>query len=73
MRRLGIGACAATLLLGLALQAAAQDDMVQKRDDKLAEKWIKSAKWILDYDKARDTAKKSGKMIFAYFTRSYAF
>ncbi len=45
----------------------------EKRDAKLAEAWLKKAPWILDYDKALAEAKKSGKPIFAYFTRSYAY
>jgi len=65
------------LLAGLVLVAAggvarAQDDMVKRRDDLLKEDWLKKADWITDYDKAREEAKKSGKMIFGYFTRSYA-
>mgnify|MGYP001568017272 CR=1 FL=1 len=45
----------------------------EKRDAKLAEGWLKKAPWILDYDKAREEAKASGKPLFAYFTRSYAY
>ncbi len=43
----------------------------KKRDKKLAEEWIERAPWVLDYDKARKQAKKGGKIIFAYFSRSY--
>ncbi|MBI3724903.1 hypothetical protein HY251_13245 [bacterium] len=46
---------------------------MKKRDAKLAEGWVKSGGWITDYDKALEESKKSGKLIFAYFTRSYAF
>ncbi len=33
---------------------------------------FQKANWIFDYEAARAEAKKSGKPIFAYFTRSYA-
>ncbi len=38
----------------------------------LAKDFIKKGGWILDFDEARARAKKEGKLIFAYFTRSYA-
>jgi hypothetical protein len=47
-------------------------DLEDKRDALLKEDWLKKADWITDYDKAREESKKSGKAIFAYFTRSYA-
>ena len=34
--------------------------------------WLEKAPWILDFDAAKAESKKSGKPIFAYFTRSYA-
>ncbi len=60
-------------LLALAAGGAARaGDLEDKRDALLKEGWLKKADWITDYDKAREEAKKSGKMIFGYFTRSYA-
>lgn len=50
----------------------AQDDLVASRDEKLKSEFLKKAGWILDYDKAREEAKKSGKPLFAFFSRSYA-
>lgn len=44
----------------------------EKRDKKLASEFLKKSAWTTDYDKAREEAKKSGKPIFAYFTRSYS-
>lgn len=64
--------CAATVLLG-GLAVRAEDTPEQLRDKKLAEEWLKKAPWITDYDKALAESKASGKMIFAYFTRSYAY
>ena len=52
--------------------AAAEDDLVAKRDAKLQEPFLKKSAWLTDYDQARAEAKKSGKPIFGYFTRSYA-
>ena len=49
-----------------------QESLIAKKEQKLAEAWIKNANWILDYDKAREIAKKEQKLIFTYFTRSYA-
>ena len=66
---------AGAILLGsvvmLAASAAAQD-LQAKKEAKLAEPWLKNAAWILDFDEAKAGAAKSGKPIFAYFTRSYA-
>lgn len=39
---------------------------------KLEGAWIKNAAWNLDYEKALQASKASGKQVFAYFTRSYA-
>jgi len=33
---------------------------------------FQKAPWVMDYDKAREQAKKDGKLLFTYFTRSYA-
>ena len=59
------------LLCSFADMASAQD-MAAKRDAKKAEAWVKNANWIFDYTKAKAEAKKSGKVIFSYFTRSYS-
>lgn len=49
-----------------------QADFVKLREEKLAKPVFKLAKWNTDYDAVRAEAKKTGKPIFAYFTRSYA-
>ena len=59
-------------LLALATAAQAQETLEQKRDKKLQSAFLKKAGWITDYDAAMAEAKKSGKPIFAYFTRSYS-
>ena len=53
---------------------ASQDDLIAKRDAKLKLPVFNraDAKWTFDYDAARAEAKKTGKLLFVYFTRSYA-
>ena len=67
----------APALLGLALvaPAAAQVDQAEMQtnfDAKMAKEFISNAAWVTDYDEARKMAKEQGKLIFVYFTRSYA-
>lgn len=66
---------AVTLALAAGRLAEAQESqeaLAAKRDAKLKAPFQKKADWIADYDKAKAESKKSGKAIFAYFTRSYA-
>ena len=49
-----------------------QEQLKQNRANKVAEKWFTEAGWIDDYDVAREKAKESGKLILAYFTRTYS-
>ena len=53
-------------------QQPTQEQLKKQRDEKLALPVFKKAGWIFDYDQARAEAKKTGKPIFAYFSRSYA-
>lgn len=52
--------------------AFAQETNEEKRDKKLKSTFLSKAPWITDYDQARAESKKSGNLIFGYFTRSYA-
>jgi hypothetical protein len=66
----------AALGLGSALPAQAsadQEKMIKNREEKLESRFLQKANWILDYDEARKVAKQEGKLIFTYFTRSYAY
>jgi len=68
-------AAAVFALLVAASPARAQDQqelMKKNLEEKLAKPFLKNATWIMDFDKAKEEAKKSKKLIFAYFTRSYA-
>ena len=59
----------------LAGSLAAQTDaaaLQAKLDEKLATPFLTKAEWSTDYDQARTLAKAKGKVILAYFTRSYA-
>jgi hypothetical protein len=64
-------ALAAVLALVLGSAAWAQSPE-EKRDQKLKSPFLSKAPWITDFAKAKEESKKSGKAIFAYFTRSYA-
>ena len=44
----------------------------QKYQEKLKKAFLAAGPWRLDYDEARDEARKAGKHLFVYFTRSYA-
>ena len=50
-----------------------QDELIVEREKKLAKPVFKHANWLFDYDEAREEAKKQGKLLFTYFTRSYAY
>lgn len=67
-------AVAALALVGLAAPVSAQnaDRMKANFERKLDSEFMKKVDWITDYDAARAKAAKSGEVIFAYFTRSYA-
>ncbi|HYE99523.1 MAG TPA: hypothetical protein VEJ18_11460 [Planctomycetota bacterium] len=64
-----LAAAACLITAASALQA---QSLEEKRDAKLQSEFLKKAAWFTDYDAARAESKKSGKPIFAYFTRSYA-
>ena len=55
----------------LAPVLSAQESLADKRDKKLASAFLDNGNWFTDYDKARAEAKKTGKPIFGYFTRSF--
>jgi len=69
----------ATLLvpLSLVLLAAApapqdQTALQANLQQKLKKKFVESGHWRLDYDAARAEAAKEKKLIFVYFTRTFA-
>jgi len=62
---------AAGLIPTLSAQKS-QPELLERRAKKLAKPFVTSAPWMLDYDKARAAAEKQDKILFTYFTRSYA-
>lgn len=58
------------------LAALSTSAFAETNEEKLAKKlkapFLKSVAWELDYDAALKTAKGGNKIIYAYFTRSYA-
>jgi hypothetical protein len=64
-------ALALAMAAGIASTASAQS-MEEKRDQKLKSAFLSKAAWNTDFAKACEESKKSGKAIFAYFTRSYS-
>ena len=68
-----LGALVSVLTLTAGLSAQSQDDLIAERAKKLAKPIFKEGNWIFDYDEARAEAKKQGKLLFTYFTRSYAY
>ncbi len=67
-----LAALALSAPLAAQRQQPSQEDLVKLREEKLAKEVFKLAPWSFDYDAARKQAKAEGKLIFAYFTRSYA-
>lgn len=55
-----------------ARQQKSQEELIKLRDEKFALEVFQKAPWTFDYDAARAEAKKTGKPIFGYFSRSYA-
>jgi len=79
MIRTLIAVVATALLAALSLPAFAQDDdaakqqaLLEKYEEKVKESWFTDNGFTDDYDKARELSKSTGKPIFAYFSRSYS-
>ena len=61
-----------TIAASLSSLVSAQGDMKRKYEAKLKEPFIEYGGWLTDYDQARERAKAEGKVLFVYFSRSYA-
>ncbi len=72
MRTITLAAIAGLLLAPPVLAQQDAADLVAKKEAKLAKPFVKFGGWIADYDAARAKAKEEGKVLFVYFTRSYA-
>ena len=53
-------------------EATAEDKMAANYADMQTHEWFTGGGWITDFDLAKEQSKKTGKPIFAYFTRTYA-
>jgi len=62
----------ASLLLALVSTPALAQTSEEKLAEKMAKPFVSNAAWETDYDKACERAAADGKLVFAYFTRSYA-
>lgn len=60
------------ILAAAVLALASTQSLEEKKAEKLKAEFLKKADWKLDYDAAREEAKKSGKILFTLFSRSYA-
>ncbi len=49
-----------------------QSELEKRKQKKLRSTFLKQARWVKDFDKAKKESRRSGKLILAYFTRSYA-
>jgi len=63
----------ATLLLALALSGiTASVRAGDGKEEPITERaWFKKAPWTQDYEKAREEARKTGKIVFGYFTQHH--
>ena len=69
----GVALLAAALALPTTATAQGdQADLKAKREKKLAKEVFHQTPWVFDYDAARKQAREEGKLLFTYFTRSYA-
>ena len=76
MKRMFVAGLTAGLGLLAALPAGAQGDrnadLQQRYEKKLKKEFVGKVAWARSFDEARATAKKEGKLVFGYFSRSYA-
>ena len=70
-RSLALIPLAALLVPELAAQSD-QDKMKANYAEMQTHSWFTGGGWITDFDAAKAAAEKTGKPIFAYFTRTYA-
>ncbi len=72
MKRFTLALALSTFAAQTWAQQPSQDELKKRKSDKLAADFLKKAGWVADFAAAKEEAKKSGKLVFAYFTRSYS-
>lgn len=60
------------LVAPVACAQSSQEDYKAAYEAKLSEDWFVNGGWTADYDAARAKAKEEGKLILAYFSRTYS-
>ena len=71
--RMKIYAIICTFLVAGSLSAQlTQTELKQRRDRKLAKAVFQANAWETNYPEVLAQSKREGKLVFAYFTRSYA-
>ena len=65
-------ACGLASGLDAQRRAPTAEELIDRKEAKLSEPWRKNATWSLSLADAKARAKKEGRLIFAYFTRSYS-
>ena len=63
---------ATVLALGLWASSARAQSNEEKLQEKLSQEFATKTAWVMDLDEATKAAQASNKLIFAYFSRSYA-
>ncbi|HLY12374.1 MAG TPA: thioredoxin family protein [Planctomycetota bacterium] len=63
---------AALLALAAPAARAQEESLEEKKAEKLKSEFLKKADWLLDFDKAKDEVRKTGKPMLTLFSRSYA-
>ena len=59
-------------LPGLSAQGKTQEQLTEQWEQKQAEAWFTGGEWSADFAAAKERAKQEGKVILAYFSRSYS-
>jgi ribosomal protein S17E len=57
---------------GLLAGALSAQSMTERYQQKLEKEFVSNAAWVKSLDTAKSKAAKENKLIFGYFTRSYA-
>jgi hypothetical protein len=62
---------AALAAVGVLSSLAHGEGQEAKLRSKLTQPFVENVDWVRDYREALDRARHEGKLVFAYFTRSY--
>ncbi len=71
-KQIALLALPVTLVAPVACAQTSQADLKASYEAKLSEDWFVNGGWSADYDAVRAKAKEEGKLILAYFSRTYS-